>query len=160
MFSNRTELSKPSRRQRLSTLTVTAALLLGALACPRVDITRDSGTPPTPLLPGIGGVTEPEIISGSIVEPVFPEKGRKAGIEGKVILQAVVLNDGIVGETKVFKQPAEGFGFSEAAIKAVKQWRYKPATLHGDPVAVYITVVVNFTLANESKKMPKMSKTG
>ncbi len=114
-----------------------------------VDIVLGNPEPPPvsgPLMPGIGGVTEPELIPETKVKPEYPELARKARIQGKVILQAVIRKDGTVGDIKVLKEPAADLGFAEAAIAAVKQWRYRPAMQNGRPVDVYFTVVVNFTI--------------
>ena len=99
-----------------------------------------------PLMAGVGGVTMPEVIPSTRVEPEYPELARRARIEGKVYLQAVIRKDGTVGDIKVIKEPPGNLGFAEKAIAAVSQWRYKPATQNGRPVDVYMTVVVNFTL--------------
>ncbi len=99
-----------------------------------------------PLMPGIGGVTEPELIMETKLEPDYPDMARRARIEGKVILQVVISKAGTVGDITVMREPAADLGFSEAAIAAVEQWRYRPATQNGRPVDVFITVVVTFSL--------------
>ncbi|RMG43562.1 MAG: energy transducer TonB [Acidobacteria bacterium] len=99
-----------------------------------------------PLMPGIGGVTSPELIPETKVEPEYPELARKARIEGKVILRAVIRKDGTVGDIEVLRAPMPDLGFTEAAIAAVRQWRYRPGVQNGRPVDVYLTVTVNFTL--------------
>jgi protein TonB len=68
---------------------------------------------------------------------------RRARVTGKVILQAVINERGDVVDVKVLKSHPL---LDDSAISAVKRWKYKPATLEGKPVAVYFTVVVNFTL--------------
>ncbi len=118
---------------------------------------EDHGGPPpvrpgqTPLTPGVDGVTEPELIPGTKVLPVYPEAARKVGAPGKVTLRAVIRRDGTVGDIKVLEEPPGGFGFGRAAIEAVRQWRYRPATKDGRPVDVYLTIVVNFQLASAAK---------
>ncbi len=108
----------------------------------------DPEPPPAtgPLMPGIGGVTEPELIVETKLEPVYPDMARRARIEGKVILQAVISKTGEVSDLTIMREPAADLGFSEAAIEAVQQWRYRPATQNGRPVDVFITVVVHFSL--------------
>ena len=78
------------------------------------------------------------------VEPAYPDVARRARIEGKVTLQAVVQTNGDVGEVSVLASTNPMF--NESAIAAVRQWKYKPALQNGRPVAVYYTVVVKFTL--------------
>jgi protein TonB len=99
-----------------------------------------------PLYAGIGGVTNPELIPSTKIQPKYPEIARKAKIQGKVILQAVIRKDGTVGELQVLQSPGSKFGFDEAAIAAVRQWRYKPGLQNGKPVDVYFTVLVEFVL--------------
>jgi protein TonB len=103
--------------------------------------------PPAPrgiLYPGMEGVTHPEKIHH--VDPVFPPMARTAGMEGRVILEAVIRFDGSVGEIRVLSGPDSRYGFAEAAVAAVSEWRYQPALQYGRPVSVYITIVVSFTL--------------
>ena len=116
---------------------------------PDVEILIGTPEPPPatgPLMPGVGGVTEPELIPETKVEPEFPELARRARIQGKVILQVIVRKDGTVGNIQVLKEPAADLGFSEAAVAAVSQWHYRPAQQNGRPVDVFMTVVVNFTI--------------
>jgi protein TonB len=77
------------------------------------------------------------------VEPVFPEGARRARQQGKVILQAVVSAAGTVQEVTVLRSSPL---FDQAAIEAVRQWRYEPARHGARPVAVYFTVQVEFVL--------------
>jgi len=99
-----------------------------------------------PLQAGIGGVTNPELILETRVQPKYPEIARKAKVAGRVILQAIVRQDGSVGDIQVLSSPGKNFGFDESAVEAVRQWRYKPGLQNGKPVDVYFTVVVEFTL--------------
>jgi protein TonB len=101
-----------------------------------------------PLYAGFGGVTNPELIASSKKLPVYPELARRAKVQGQVILQAVVHKDGTVGEITVLKNPGAKLGFDEAAISAVKQWRYKPGLQNGKPVDVYFTIIVDFYLSS------------
>jgi protein TonB len=78
------------------------------------------------------------------VEPVYPEVARRAGVQGTVILEVVVGKDGSVKDIRVLR-PAP-MGLTEAAVAAVRQWRYEPSTLAGQPVEVVMSVTVRFTL--------------
>jgi TonB family protein len=93
---------------------------------------------------GFGGVTVPRLIPESKVEPIYPVKAKRIGIEGSVTLSLVVEADGSVSDPTVLTCEPEGHGFEEAAIEAVKQWKYEPATLDGEPVAVRYTAFVRF----------------
>jgi len=102
--------------------------------------------PSGPLLAGAEGVTLPVLIPESKIKPDYPELARVARIEGRVILQAIVLKDGSVGELEILSCNRPGMGFEEAAIGAVERWRYKPAMQGSKPVDVYFTVRVDFEL--------------
>ncbi len=97
-----------------------------------------------PLIPGIGGVTQPVLIPSSRVEPAYPPLARRARVGGTVVLQAVIKRDGSVGELQVLKAPKGHYGFGEAAINAVSRWRYRPAQKSGRPVDAFITVKIGF----------------
>ncbi len=100
------------------------------------------------LLSGTGDVTAPRIASR--VEPVYPEQARKNGVEGKVILQAVIDDDGSVSDVEVLNSTDPVF--DDAAVDAVRQWRWEPATSDGRPVTVYFTIVVQFSLNQSGSK--------
>jgi protein TonB len=78
------------------------------------------------------------------VEPSYPEAARKARMEGVVILEAIITASGSVEEVKVLKSVNPLLDAS--AFRAVQQWRYRPATLNGRAVRVYLTVTVTFNL--------------
>ncbi|HXV74769.1 MAG TPA: energy transducer TonB [Candidatus Polarisedimenticolaceae bacterium] len=99
-----------------------------------------------PRIAGTGGVTMPALIPESKIAPQYPELARVARIEGRVILQAVICPDGSVSDLVVVRCSHPRLGFEEAAVDAVRQWRYTPATLDGRPVSVYFTVLVDFEL--------------
>jgi len=80
-----------------------------------------------------------------IVAPVALSNPQVADLEGAtpgfVIFEAVINAKGRVEDVRVLRSTSEGS--ARAIVKAVKQWRYKPATLHGKPVPVYLTMVVH-----------------
>jgi protein TonB len=78
------------------------------------------------------------------VKPTYPPIARQARIQGTVLLQAVISKDGSIEGLKAVSGPPM---LIPAAIDAVKQWRYKPYILNGEPVEVDTQVTVNFTLA-------------
>ena len=97
-----------------------------------------------PLLAGVAGITNPVLIEKQ--RPNYPELARVGRLEGTVILQAVVRRDGTVGELHVLRCTEPNMGFEEAAMDAVRLWRYEPATQDGRPVDVFFTVFVDFSL--------------
>jgi TonB family protein len=77
----------------------------------------------------------------SRVDPIYPEGAKAAGIEGEVFLHVVLATDGTVKDLDLIKgDPILG----EAALVAVKQWRYKPTLLNGKAVEVDSTVFIIF----------------
>ena len=77
------------------------------------------------------------------VAPSYPEAARQARIEGTVIVQARILEDGRVGATRVTRSIPE---LDDAALACVRQWRFRPALKDGKPVVVWVAVPVKFTL--------------
>jgi periplasmic protein TonB len=90
------------------------------------------------------GVSLPTVTK-SVVGQYTPEAMANR-IEGKVGLSAVVLADGKVGDVKVIRSLDSVHGLDEAAVKAMKQWEFKPGTKDGKPVAVRVAVDMAFTL--------------
>lgn len=87
-----------------------------------------------------------------MVDPEYAESARRDRIQGTVVLQVKVSKDGRGTDIKVLK--SVGHGLDEAAIKAVSQWKYQPATLNGEPVEVVTQVTVNFRLSSEPPPPP------
>lgn len=82
-----------------------------------------------------GGVVSPVLIESSGVKPLYPEEALRAGLEGLVVLEAIVDERGRVGhDIKVVRRL--GHGCDEAAVAAVRQWRFRPATRDGKPIKV------------------------
>jgi len=79
-------------------------------------------------------------------QPEFPEVARRMRLPGRVVLRAVVDSGGNVTDIEVIFATDPDLGYSEAAIEAVRQWRYQPGDLRGRTVAVRLTVVVDFDL--------------
>ncbi|OGF05543.1 MAG: hypothetical protein A2W00_10370 [Candidatus Eisenbacteria bacterium RBG_16_71_46] len=83
----------------------------------------------------------PEIITK--VPPIYPDEAKRAGVEGTVMVQALVLEDGTVADCGVTQSvPA----LDDAANASVRQWIFKPALANNKPVAVWVAVRVRFGL--------------
>jgi periplasmic protein TonB len=79
------------------------------------------------------------------VAPTYPTEAGRARIQGTVVLWAVIGKDGSVQDVRV----ESGLPIlAQAAIDAVKQWRYKPYMLNGEPVEVDSRITINFTLSS------------
>jgi TonB family protein len=89
-------------------------------------------------------------------DPEYSEQARKAKHQGTSILWLIVDANGLPQNIKV--QRALGMGLDEEAIKAVKRWRFQPATKDGQPVPVMINVEVNFRLYNSLHPHPDSTR--
>jgi periplasmic protein TonB len=78
------------------------------------------------------------------VQPVYPPLARQARIQGTVLLRAQISKDGSIENLQLISGHPM---LAPAAIEAVKQWKYRPYLLNGEPVEVDTEVVVNFTLS-------------
>lgn len=99
--------------------------------------------PPAPAAPlRVGGaIRAPQKIRDA--SPRYPVIAQASRLEGYVLLDAVISQDGAVQEVRVVKsQPL----FDAAAVEAVRQWRFTPTMLNGQPVPVVMTVTVVFSL--------------
>ncbi len=111
---------------------------------------RPQAPTPAPLRVG-GGIREPRKIRD--VRPLYPEAARLAGISGVVILEAVIDPEGMPVNLRVLRSIPD---LDQAAINAVRQWRYAPSLLNGVPVAVIMTVTVNFSLQQPQGSLPAL----
>ena len=98
-------------------------------------------------IPGFNDVLEPVLIEASKVLPRYPELARRAGVPGRVILEAIIQADGTVSSVRILQESPPGLGFAGSAADAVVRWRYRPGTQYGRPVAVSFTVTVEFLLS-------------
>jgi TonB family protein len=81
------------------------------------------------------------------VDPEFPEGAKKERRSGRILLQAVIDAEGFPRAVQVLRVPPGCEDMASAAVEAVRQWRYEPATSNGRPVPVYFTIQVEFTLS-------------
>lgn len=101
--------------------------------------------PPPPAPPKqvrIGGnIQAPQLVKR--VEPTYPELALVAKVTGLVILEASVGADGTVQEVRVLRSVKF---LDQAAVDAVKQWRYAPLVLNGTPTPFVLSVTLNFSV--------------
>lgn len=95
-----------------------------------------------------GDLTPPRVVHK--VQPGYTEEARAERLQGVVIVRAVIAEDGSVEEVEALKELP--LGLTESAVEAVKQWRFEPATLDGEPIAVYYNLTINFRLTKEKKE--------
>ena len=99
--------------------------------------------PPAPMAPTRlhAGIREPRKMVD--VAPAYPQLAQASHVEGLVVIEAIIDARGIVQSARVLRSVPL---LDQAALDAVRQWRYTPALLNGVPVPVIMTVTVNFTL--------------
>jgi TonB family protein len=100
------------------------------------------GWPSSPREPLRGG----QVLEGNLikrVEPIYPEEAKRLGIQGQVVMNVTIDEQGNVTDVKVRKgHPL----LNDAALEAVKQWKYNPTFLNGRPVPVIATVHLDFEI--------------
>jgi protein TonB len=101
---------------------------------------RKDPPPDVPLRVG-GTITQPQKTKD--VRPVYPPMAQAAGVQGFVIIEAVIAPDGSIRDAKVLRSLPL---CDQAALEAVRQWQFTPTLLNGQPVPVIMTVTVQFTL--------------
>lgn len=93
---------------------------------------------------GGAGLEWPTLLRDS--EPNYTGEALRAKIQGQVELQAIVLEDGSVGDVVVVKSLDRAYGLDIEAIKAARQWRFRPARQNGKPVRIAITMFLDFRI--------------
>ena len=117
-------------------LTMVASMILSvACAVPRAQ--------ERPVRPG-KDVLMPQVVRD--VKPDYTAAAKKARIQGNVVMEAVVREDGTVGDVTVTKSLDTQHGLAEEAVKAMKKWEFKPGTKDGKPVPVAVEVEMTFAL--------------
>ena len=77
------------------------------------------------------------------VQPDYPVIAKRAGIQGQVVISALISKEGAIENLRVLSGHPM---LVPAAMSAVKQWRYRPYILNGDPIEVDTQITVNFVL--------------
>lgn len=106
-----------------------------------LSLLSGKGKGPAVPLPVGGDVKVARLLSS--VPPVYPQMARTQRVSGNVTLDALIDVNGHVTTTRVISGPAL---LHDAAMNAVKQWKYQPAALNGVPTATHLTVTVQFRL--------------
>jgi periplasmic protein TonB len=100
--------------------------------------TKQPAAPPPP----VGGDVSPARLLSS-VPPVYPALAKTQHVAGEVRIDALIESNGRVSSMKVVSGPSL---LHQAAMAALRQWKYQPATLDGKPVAMHLTVTIQFRL--------------
>jgi protein TonB len=112
--------------------------------------TVPNSAPPAPApflasapLPSTGGKVGPANVIHS-VRPSYPAELQRAGVAGTVRLEAVISKEGALSGMQVIGSPDAAL--TQAVMDAVRQWRYRPSSLDGQPIEVMTTIDVNYSL--------------
>ena len=90
------------------------------------------------------GVTMPTVLKE--VKPSYTAEAMRAKVQGVVLVEAVVRDDGSVGQVQIVRSLDRTFGLDEEAIKAVRMWRFSPGKRQGQNVPVLVEIELTFTL--------------
>ena len=107
------------------------------------NIRTGSGGPGGGPVVRVGGDIRPPVKLAD-VRPIYPEAARDAGVQGVVIMEVRIATDGSVADATIVQSVPM---LDDAALEAVRQWRYQPTLLNGEHVEVMMTVTINFTVA-------------
>ncbi len=139
------------------------ALALVLAACSGNKQEPQAGTAPTTAPanqndPGdiIPADKQPTIVSK--VEPVYPRSALAAGIEAKVWTKVLISKEGKVEKVEVTQGNNDHPEFDSAAVRAAQQFVFNPATAHGEPVAVWVSIPFVFKVAEKSDAAPALGK--
>jgi len=100
--------------------------------------------PATPTRIKVGGDVQPvQLISKT--PPIYPADLEQQGVEGVVLIRAVISNQGVPLSPHVLNTDVDQ-RFIQAALDSIRQWRYQPAMLNGEPVETATTITVEFRL--------------
>lgn len=88
-----------------------------------------------------GQLQMPKAISSP--PPAYPDMARAQGVEGTVMMDALIDATGAVADVKVTSGPMV---LRQAAMNALRRWKYQPAHLNGQPTSVHMNVSINFTI--------------
>jgi TonB family protein len=94
-------------------------------------------------LPVGGAVAQNNLVHK--VNPAYPITAKQNRVQGTVQIRASISKDGVPEELRIVSSPSDDL--SASALQAVRQWRYRPTLLNGNPVEISTTIVVNYTLA-------------
>jgi TonB family protein len=101
--------------------------------------------PTNPQTLRVGGAVEQSKLTTK-VNPVYPPTAKQAGVQGQVILEAVISKTGVPIDVRVISSPSDDL--TQSSLEAVRQWRYEPTLLNGNPVEIVTQIDVNYTIVN------------
>jgi TonB family protein len=123
---------------------IAALLATGGYACSSSPTTPSPPATTTVYESGTVGLSLPTVVRE--VKPAYTAEAIANRIQGTVLLSAVVLRDGTVGDVTVVRSLDATFGLDTQAVLAAKQWLFNPGMKDGVAVAVRVTIEMTFTL--------------
>jgi periplasmic protein TonB len=104
---------------------------------------QNGGTGGDVFQPGSGVSMPVEIRKGT---PRYTNEAMRARVQGTVLVSCIVRTDGVCGDVHVVRGLEPAFGLDDEAIKAAREWRFRPGMRKGMPVAVQVTMEIDFVL--------------
>jgi len=124
----------------LSVIAAFALPLFGAETAPQTEPAPDAAVEADD-----DDFSPPQIVLGTQKQPVYPPAAFNARYAGSVLVEMTVQKDGTVGDVKVIECTRPKVGFEEAAMDAVKKWKFQPGLENGEPIEVTTRIKLSFT---------------
>lgn len=113
---------------------------VNSIGCGPAIVTPRAPVPVAP--PRVSRMMEGNLVRR--VDPPYPAIAKAAGVQGAVMIKAIISRDGTIERAELLSGPAI---LTNAAMRAVRQWKYRPYYLNGEPVEVETQITVNFVLS-------------
>jgi TonB family protein len=134
------------RINRLSAL-VGMSVLSVAILAGQVVRAQDQAT--DDFARGAYRIADPDLVAPVLVKhraPKYTPEAMRQRIQGVVVIEAVIASDGTVARARVKESLDEEYGLYANALEAAKDWTFKPGTYKGEPVAVLVSLNLEFRL--------------
>lgn len=131
-----------SRRRIVASLVIALVISAAATVSAAVTFPMTTTQRSTQVYKPGNGVSLPSVVRE--VKPTYPREVMQKGIQGSVFMSVVVLASGDVGDVEISQSLDPDL--DQEAVKAMKEWKFRPGMKDGEPVAVEVTVEMTFTL--------------
>lgn len=111
---------------------------------PAAEAQAEKPWPPPGVIRAGKDVAHPRLVFEA--KPNYTGDAMRNRIEGVLFMEAVVETDGSVGEVRVTRSLDKEYGLDDQAVRAVKRWRFEPATRDGEPVPVLVEIEMSFVI--------------
>ncbi|MFL6281522.1 MAG: energy transducer TonB [Vicinamibacterales bacterium] len=127
-------------------------LILATMFVQQLPANQANTPSPSTYLPGQGGVTAPMLLHET--KPKYTAEAMRARIQGVIVLECVVMPDGLVGNVRVVRSLDSVYGLDDQAVKALKEWRFQPGMKDGLAVPVLVTIEMSYALGPRNDAAP------